>query len=167
MLDPVTAGKRKTGVVRKSLPPKVGVPLAQAIRTERLFPDPTPRSRPPVWRLWPKLWEDSPLLQVDVKHSVLHRLHLLFSDLCRGVGGGVFITGSTPGSQCLQQPFPHSQEAPSPIPEADSSTKKQFTERPNGPIFEALLSFHFAARFCSRRSVSAVCLNANFVCCTF
>lgn len=52
------------------------------------FPGPHPHPRPPVWRLWPKLWEDSPSLQVDVKHPVLHRLYLLFSDLCRGLGGG-------------------------------------------------------------------------------
>lgn len=34
-------------------------------------------------------------LQVDIKYAILHCLHILFSDLCREVGGG---QGTIPGS---------------------------------------------------------------------
>ena len=95
------------------------------------------------------LWEDLRQLQVYVKDAILHRLHLLLADLCRQG-----VAEPTPGFLSPQQPFPDSQEAPRPTPEADPATKNQFTERPNHPIFEALSKFSFCRSFFAATDVS-------------
>lgn len=57
-------------------------------------------SHPSVGRCWNRLGEDSPSLQVDVKHTILNRLYLLLSDLCTR-----WVAEPTPGFPCPQQPF--------------------------------------------------------------
>lgn len=104
-------------------------------------PPPTPSAQ------WQRLWrEDSPSITSGCRKR---RPPLPAPPLLGSLqGGGGDVAGRSPGSRGLQQPFPHSQEAPHPIPEADPSTKNQGTEGPIGPIFEAVfLSFHSATAF--------------------
>lgn len=120
-----------------------------------------PLSQPSARRLWHRLWADSPSLQVDVKHTILHSLYLLFSDLCREGGSQDQLLGPC----VLGSPSPTHRRHLAP------SLKQSHPPRCNSlddqmARFLRLFLWDFISPqlFHSHRLVSVVCLNVNFVC---